>query len=157
MIAIHPPKYCVYVGDLNSCRPCDKLSNIYFINNHKCREIGSNSSLFQCDPRFLWRWRQQLKRTGFIRTTLDTKYWKYRVTLSTQGKKFVPCIVVIWKISDLFFEHCKKNWIYVFPEKELRGLVPISTFVCLWAINIFTCSAHLFSCSRIGRPIRGIY
>jgi hypothetical protein len=25
--------------------------------------------------------------------------------------------------------HCNKNPIYVFPEKELRGLSPISTFV----------------------------
>jgi hypothetical protein len=29
--------------------------------------------------------------------------------------------------------------------------------MCLWAIYIFPRSAHLFSCSRIGRPIRGIY
>ncbi len=53
--------------------------------------------------------------------------------------------------------HCNENPIYVFPEKELRGLSPIFTCMCLWAIYIFPGSVHIFFCSRIGRPIVGIY
>ncbi len=54
--------------------------------------------------------------------------------------------------------NCNENPIYVFPEKELRAAsVPISTSIGLWAIYIFPGSVPIFSCSRIGRPIVGIY
>ncbi len=50
--------------------------------------------------------------------------------------------------------HCEEIWIYVFPEKKLCGFS--LNFQFLWANYIFPRLAYLFSCSRIGRPIRGI-
>ena len=53
--------------------------------------------------------------------------------------------------------HCDENHIYVFLFWELRGLVPIFTFMCLWAIYIFRQIGPHISCSRIRRPILEIY
>ncbi len=53
-----------------------------------------------------------------------------------------------------FHLHCNENPIYLFPEKELRGLSP-NFNMC--AIYIFPEWVHIFSCSRIGRPILGIH
>ncbi len=61
------------------------------------------------------------------------------------------CKNLIWNLS-----HCKEIPIYVIPEKELGGLSR-NFHSCLWAIYIFPRWADLISCSRIRRPIVGIY
>ncbi len=40
--------------------------------------------------------------------------------------------------------HCNGNSVFIFLFWELRGLSPISTFMCLWAIYIFPGSVHIF-------------
>ncbi len=55
--------------------------------------------------------------------------------------------------------HCKKDPIDVFSEMKLRGLVPSFHIhvMYLLAICIFPRSVHLFCCSKIGRPILGVF
>jgi hypothetical protein len=64
-------------------------------------------------------------------------------------------------IVRLYSMHCKDTIPKIqnkyFPEKKLRVSVPISTFICLWAIYIFPQLVCLFCCRKICGPILGIY
>jgi hypothetical protein len=53
--------------------------------------------------------------------------------------------------------YCTKSPIYVFPEIKRRGLVPYS-YIDLSMIDLYIPRiVCLFGCSKIGRPILGIY
>jgi hypothetical protein len=50
-----------------------------------------------------------------------------------------------------------KNSKQIFLEKELRCLSPVSTFMFLWTIYIFSGSVCLFCCRKICGQILGTY
>jgi hypothetical protein len=57
----------------------------------------------------------------------------------------------------LLRSHCNESPIYVFSEMELHGLSPNFHIHVSVSDLYISRSVHIFSCSRIGRPIMGIY
>jgi hypothetical protein len=53
--------------------------------------------------------------------------------------------------------HCNENIIYVFPEKQLRGLSPKFHIHVSWSDLYIPRIGQHISCSRIDRPILEIY
>ncbi len=60
--------------------------------------------------------------------------------------------------SPLYMTTLQRNFDLCIPRKgTARTQYPIFAFMCLWAIYIFPQSVHLFSWSRICRPMVGIF
>ncbi len=64
----------------------------------------------------------------------------------------LSCLHTAMCTHAYFVYTLQRNPIYVFPEKELRGL-QISTFMCLWTIYIFPGS--VLRISSLGRYVFG--
>ncbi len=60
------------------------------------------------------------------------------------GLVFCSCSIIALEHFGKENVHCNEIWIYVFPEKELRGLSP-NFHIYVFAIYIFPRSAHLFT------------
>jgi hypothetical protein len=72
------------------------------------------------------------------------------------------CIYIFNRLQffrpSLFVLCTAKKFEFMCPQKKnCTAAVKIFTFMCLWAIYKFPRLEHLFSCSRKGRLIRGIY
>jgi len=59
--------------------------------------------------------------------------------------------------SDSRTCHTARKIPFMFSFSAWNCAASVSVSMCLWAINIFPGSVHIFSCSRIGRQILGIY
>jgi hypothetical protein len=67
-------------------------------------------------------------------------------------------VMLICRVSICIRVHCNENHIFVFLKRNCTTSVPISPYMCLWAIYIYISMIRsTFSCSRIGRLILGMH
>jgi hypothetical protein len=59
----------------------------------------------------------------------------------------------IMKIFGTLWHTAKEIPFMYYFSGNCAASVPISTFICLWAVYIFPGLVHIFPCSRIGRPL----
>ncbi len=81
---------------------------------------------------------------------------KYNVLVLNSHVHLYILSSIVWIAVCTVHTHCKENPISVLRKKKLRGLSSNFHIHILRAIYIYSRSAHLFFCSRIGKPFVGI-
>ncbi len=85
------------------------------------------------------------RRRPVMSTTVATRTWLIRILSTT------------WRVKNWCATLQRKSQLMYSFSGNCSASVPISTFMCLWAIYIFPGLVHIFPCSRIGRPLLEIY
>jgi hypothetical protein len=98
------------------------------------------------------------QRTSFLKEKTVITIYGYQSPCSVQGAQS-PCHV--YQLFDPYvsnyWPHCTENPIYLLPKMKLPGLIS-NSYIHASVSNLYILgSVRLFGCSKISRPILGIY